>query len=110
MDILNDVFDIRYWTSLDVYSPAILLLSPEMSEHMSFTLWKFTKDVKFVIYPIPKSVYKILRENQMQFFDKFSVDFQKTVYQRYVHDYVMKYYFNLKENNIDTTSPIMCMI
>ena len=73
----------KYWTELDIYSPVVVFLSPEIAQNLSFALWQYAQSVNIVLYPIRKSVFKEVADSKLRFFDKFQKDFHSTVEKRY---------------------------
>ena len=77
-----DLFFFRLWSSLEIFSPAIVCMTPEVANKLSFTLWQFAREVNIMVYPIPNSVMREISKSGLQFFDKFKLDFEKTVHKK----------------------------
>ena len=72
----------RYLASLSAEIPAFVALDPELGKNMLFAVWKFAKETKIILYPIPQSVYTSLIDAKATFMNKFQEDFERTLMKR----------------------------
>ena len=85
--------DDQLWTNRCTFSflcdktapaPAELYLSPDISDFLSFAMWKFCREADMVVQPIPSCVFKKLSDGKFTFFQKFEAALHKLLTDKYV--------------------------
>ena len=85
------IFYCSFLAENDMPCPALVYLAPSVSHLMSYTLWKYSKEIRVILYPIVPSVFKDLVDAKLQIIDKFQTNFNTTVEKNWVELFITCY-------------------
>ena len=64
-------------------APAVLYVSPDISDFISFAMWKFCSEADIVVHPIPTCIFKKVADPKKTLFDNFQASFHKLLTNKY---------------------------
>ena len=68
-----------YLTKCEIPLPATVYMTPSVKQYMSIACWKFAKDAKLILQPIPDSVFAVVVNSKLSIYDRIKPSFEKTV-------------------------------